>query len=209
MTPPPPPPDPARRNERASRAITTAALELCREIGYAKVSVDAIAARAGASKATIYRWWPHKGAVLLDAFLEEAADDAAFPDTGDLVADLRTQMNSAIAAIGGPSLWPHYTALIGEAQHRPELAEAIYERFIGPLEDAAAERIRAAQALGQVDPGLDPYVLVDLLYGALYYALLLVRKPADPAYVDTLLATAFRTWTPRPPEPDGPVAPAS
>ncbi|ANZ14799.1 transcriptional regulator, TetR family [Streptomyces noursei ATCC 11455] len=156
--------------------------------------MDAIATRAGASKATIYRWWPSKGALLLDAFLEQTVDAAPFPDTGDVVADLRSQMNAAIASIGGPELWPHYTALIGEAQHHPELAQAIFDRFISPLEQAAADRLRAAQAQGQLDPSRDPHLLIDLMYGALYYSLLLVRKPTDPAYVDALLDTTLHGW---------------
>lgn len=156
--------------------------------------MDAIAARAGASKATIYRWWSSKGALLLDAFLEQAVDEAPFPNTGDLVADLRSQMNAAIASIGGPDLWPHYTALIGEAQHHPELAQAIFDRFIGPLEEAAADRLRAAQTQGQLDPSRDPQILIDLMYGALYYSLLLVRKPTGPDYVDAILETALHGW---------------
>lgn len=156
--------------------------------------MDAIATRAGASKATIYRWWPSKGALLLDAFLEQTVDAAPFPDTGDIVADLRSQMNAAIASIGGPELWPHYTALIGEAQHHPELAQAVFDRFISPLEQAAADRLRAAQAQGQLDPSRDPHILIDLMYGALYYSLLLVRKPTDPAYVDALLDTTLHGW---------------
>ncbi|MFJ9616178.1 TetR/AcrR family transcriptional regulator [Streptomyces noursei] len=188
------PPAPSRRNERSARAITAAALQLCKEVGYPKVTMDAIATRAGASKATIYRWWPSKGALLLDAFLEQTVDAAPFPDTGDVVADLRSQMNAAIASIGGPELWPHYTALIGEAQHHPELAQAIFDRFISPLEQAAADRLRAAQAQGQLDPSRDPHLLIDLMYGALYYSLLLVRKPTDPAYVDALLDTTLHGW---------------
>ncbi|MGW2364547.1 TetR-like C-terminal domain-containing protein [Streptomyces sp. NPDC001667] len=67
-------------------------------------------------------------------------------------------------------------------------------RSASPLEEAAAERLRAAQAQGQLDPSRDPHVLIDLMYGALYYALLLVRKPTGPAYVDTLLETTLHGW---------------
>ena len=64
-----PPADTTRRNEASRRAILAAAFELVQEVGYAKLSIEGIAARAGVGKQTIYRWWPSKGAVLFDAFL--------------------------------------------------------------------------------------------------------------------------------------------
>ena len=92
-------PDSTRRSERSRRAIYDAALALVGEVGYAKATVEGIAARAGVGKQTIYRWWPSKGAVLLEAFLDlsdqaaRAADDGQgmheIPDTGDLEADLK------------------------------------------------------------------------------------------------------------------------
>ncbi|MEV4089583.1 helix-turn-helix domain-containing protein, partial [Nonomuraea fuscirosea] len=80
-------PNPARRSERSRQAILDAARELVSEVGYAKLTIEAIAARAGVGKQTIYRWWPSKGAVVLDAFLalSEAGPgrSMALPDTGD------------------------------------------------------------------------------------------------------------------------------
>ena len=63
------PPDPTRRSERSRQAILTATADLLGEVGYSKLAVEAIAARAGVGKQTIYRWWPDKGAVVLDAYL--------------------------------------------------------------------------------------------------------------------------------------------
>ena len=87
-------PNATRRSERSRRAILTAALDLVEEVGYAKTSVEGIAARAGVGKQTIYRWWPSKGAVLLDALLAlSEGDDGVepLPDTGDLAADLKAR----------------------------------------------------------------------------------------------------------------------
>lgn len=191
LMPPSREPDRTRRSVQAEQATMSAVWKLCKEVGYAKLTIDAIAARAGVSKATIYRWWPSKGAILLDAFLAQMIGPAPFPDTGDIRADLRTQMIGSVNTLGGPESWPHYSALIGEAQHHPDLAEAIYDRLIGPLEQAAAERLRAAQRQGQIGADLDPDRIIDLVYGALYYRKLLAREPADAQYIDKILTTAF------------------
>ena len=76
-------------SRRSRVAILDAALALCREQGYANVTIEAIAARAGVGKQTIYRWWPSKGAVVLDAFGRVSAAANPLRDTGDIVADMR------------------------------------------------------------------------------------------------------------------------
>ncbi|CAM5684673.1 hypothetical protein SRIMM317S_03433 [Streptomyces rimosus subsp. rimosus] len=84
------PPDSTRRSERSRRAIYDAALALVGEVGYNKLTIEGIAARAGVGKQTIYRWWPSKAAVLLDAFTQDVEGyEAGMPDTGDLAADLK------------------------------------------------------------------------------------------------------------------------
>ena len=77
------------------------------ELGYDKISIEAIARQAGVSKQTIYRWWPSKGAVILEAATESLGAVVAIPDTGDIVADIRTQLTAILDLItttGFPSL---------------------------------------------------------------------------------------------------------
>src|SRR3954464_5473965 len=120
-------PDPTRRSERARRAILSAAFELCRERGYDRMSVEAIADRAGVGKQTIYRWWPSKGAVILDALNDYVGDVSDFPDSGDVRADLRQQMSGVSALLGSEEFGPVYRAVIASAQSDPELARALSE----------------------------------------------------------------------------------
>lgn len=96
------PPSSLRRSERSRRATLQAALDLCTEKGYGRVTIEAIAARAGVSKKTIYRWWPSKGAVLLEAFTDALVDATPFVDTGDIGADLRTHVAGAVKLLTVP-----------------------------------------------------------------------------------------------------------
>ncbi len=168
-----------------------AALDLCGEVGYGKLSIEGIAARAGVGKNTIYRWWPSKGAILLDGLLSIVAVDASMADTGDIVADLKAQMGAAVRTLGDTPLGAQYRALIGEAQHNPDLARALRERLIEPLRTAAAHRIQLAQRQGQIREGLDSEFLVEVLYGPLYYRMLLTQQVPDPARIEAVVDTAF------------------
>src|SRR5688500_13972105 len=104
-----PVPNPARRNEATRQAILDAAIDLVVTTGFAALSVEAIAKRAGVGKQTIYRWWPSKGAVLLDAFLahrvEERSDVAVLDpfDTGDLATDVRRIIRDTVRAFASPA----------------------------------------------------------------------------------------------------------
>ncbi|MFD0686185.1 TetR/AcrR family transcriptional regulator [Actinomadura fibrosa] len=187
---------PERRSEEAANAVIKAAMDLCQEVGYRKLSIEGIAARAGVGKNTIYRWWPSKAAVLLDGLLSTWRLDASFPDTGDFLADIKTQMAAASRILGDPDVFPHYRALIGEAQHDPELHRALWERFIGHLAGAAADRIRSAQRAGQIRPDADPDLVTELLYGAAYYRRLLTTRTADNAHINAIVDLAFTGLAP-------------
>ncbi|MER7370679.1 TetR/AcrR family transcriptional regulator, partial [Nonomuraea wenchangensis] len=132
-------PDPARRSQRSRQAILTAARELITEMGYAKLSIEAIAARAGVGKQTIYRWWPSKGAVVLDAFLalSEAGpeQDMALPDTGDLEADLKVVMRATVAEFADPAFEAPIRALNTEIINDPALAAQYQEKLAGPVDE--------------------------------------------------------------------------
>lgn len=166
-------PNPQRRSEKSHRATLDAAMDLCVERGYGNVTVEAIAARAGVSKKTIYRWWPTKGAVVLEVMVGIADGAARFPDTGDIGVDLRTQMTGVLDhALAGPRA-AVYAGLIAETQHDEALADDLRTQLLSPHIIAARERLAAARAQGQLAEDTDVDMVVDLLYGPLYYRLLL------------------------------------
>ena len=171
----------SRRSDRSRLAIVDAALALCREHGYARVSIEAIAARAGVGKQTIYRWWPSKGAVVLEAFERDAAE-IPVPDTGDVASDMRTFLTDVVRLFADNTFGPHLGALIGEAQHDPSVRAALLDRYLRPRRAAVAQRLKLAQQLGQLSESLDLEVVLEVMFGALYHRLLLHTGPLDAAY---------------------------
>ncbi|WP_406392924.1 TetR/AcrR family transcriptional regulator [Streptomyces sp. NBC_00887] len=186
-------PSSLRRSERSRRATLDAALELCTEKGYGRVTVEAIAARAGVSKKTIYRWWPSKGAVILEAFTEALVGATPFVDTGDIAADLRTHINSAVKLLSSPPYGPAYAGILSEMHHDDALAVAVREQLVDPRFERAVGRLRSAQEQGQVPADADLPLAVEMLYGPVYYRHVL-RKPAqDDATVVALVAHVLRS----------------
>ncbi|MGC0327211.1 AcrR family transcriptional regulator [Streptomyces sp. SAI-170] len=192
-------PDPARRNPQATAAILKAALDMAREIGLARASIEGIAARAGVGKRTVYRWWPSKGAVVLDAWAQQLEERLhrrlETAQTGDFEADLKLMVKDAwIDTIGDTR--SVLASIVAESQHDPHLAAEFRKRLIDPASALVAERIRRAQADGQVAPDIDPYRAIELIYAQLYYRLLVVHGPHDEAYVDDVVELAMRGLRP-------------
>lgn len=188
---PPSEPDPTRRNERSRRAILEATIALIGELGYDQVSIEAIARRAGVGKQTIYRWWPSKGAVALEALADSLATVVNFPDTGDIVEDLRTQMRGVTDLLGSTAVGPVYQGLVAAAQSDPALSRAHLEQLILPATVAGHERLARAKARGEIRADADPQELIDMLYGAIYYRLLLHTRPLERDQIDAALDIAF------------------
>jgi AcrR family transcriptional regulator len=179
-------PNEQRRSERARRAILTAALELCREQGLAKTTMEEIAKRAGVGKQTIYRWWGSKAAVVEEALNERVRPATDFPDTGDLRADLYTQM-TAVASLFVSAEFAPYVSLIAAAQDDPDVAKSVRENIIEPRVKACRDRLRRAQEQGQLRRDVDLDDVVELLYAPLYYRLLLhTRRPTHKQVTDVL-----------------------
>jgi AcrR family transcriptional regulator len=185
-------PDPTRRNEHSRRAILAATVALMGEIGYAQTSIEAIAKRAGVGKQTIYRWWPSKGAVALEALDESLATVVDFADTGDIVEDLRHHMTGVTQLLNSTQLGPVIQGLIAAAQSDPALSQAHLDRVIEPANVAWLERIRRAQASGELRADADPQAVIDMLFGAMYFRLLLHTRASEPKQVDAALDVAFR-----------------
>ncbi|MFY1616938.1 TetR/AcrR family transcriptional regulator [Micromonospora sp. WMMD736] len=194
-------PNRARRNETSRRAILTAAFELLQETGYAKVSIEGIATRAGVGKQTIYRWWPSKGAVIFDAFLmlSEGAEGEppTLPDTGDLAADLTAVLRDTVVEMNDPRYEQPMRALATEIAHDPELAAVYAERLDGPLKEAKRQRLRSAQRAGQLAEDVDLDVAVDLIWGPLFSRWLQRSGPLTAGYADRVVSTALDGLRPR------------
>jgi AcrR family transcriptional regulator len=193
-------PNAARRNESSRQAILAATEELCRENGYGRLTIEAIAARAGVGKTTIYRWWPSKGAVVLELLDQAATLASAPPDTGDLAADLRTLLTEVIGILTPVHTSPA-TGLIAEALQDPDLAHDLREHLIEPRIAAFKQRLRRAQDAGQLSADADLDVALDLLYGPLYHRMALHLGMPDPSHLDSLVAHVLRALTP--PHPAG------
>ncbi|CAM5237604.1 TetR/AcrR family transcriptional regulator OS=Streptomyces alboniger OX=132473 GN=CP975_10090 PE=4 SV=1 [Streptomyces alboniger] len=198
-------PDSTRRSERSRRAIYDAALALVHETGYAKLTIEAIAARAGVGKQTIYRWWSSKGAVLLDAFLDlaeqasaEASEKAGhevvqheITDSGDLEADLKHVMRATVDEFNDPKYDAPYRALAAEGLLNPELGAEFVEKLLEPQLQLFVRRVRRAQDAGHVRPDVDPRVALELWASPLAQRWLMRSGPLTHDYADKLVEYAL------------------
>jgi AcrR family transcriptional regulator len=172
-----PPPDLPRRgrprSQTARRAILRAAGELLLERDMNSISMDAVAERAGASKATIYRWWPSKELLALDALFSEwepAGRDAH--DTGTLAGDLTALLGPWVRQLAARPYGRVIAALVMRAQNDPEFAEQYDARFVQPRRDQARAVFARAIDRGEVPSDTDVEVALDLLYGPIYHRVL-------------------------------------
>jgi len=162
------------RDEDARARILQASLEALEDLGYPGVTCEAIAERAGASKATIYRWWPHKEAVMLEALRESVAQELPFPDTGNLKEDICIQLHNFVKLLNGPRSRV-FKGMIAAAQSDPKVAAAFLSIWVLPRREFARRGIERYRS--ELRPGLDLELVLDALYGPLYYRLLIGHQP--------------------------------
>ncbi|MDR7167651.1 AcrR family transcriptional regulator [Nocardia kruczakiae] len=189
----------SRRSEKSRQAILTATRDLLSEVGYRKVSIEAIASRAGVGKQTIYRWWPSKGAVIFESFLDLSDTDGegiSLPDTGDIEADLKLVMRATVAEFADAEFEKPVRALNTEIINDPELAAQYDRQLRRPVDDAKKARLRSAQAAGQVRADADLDLMLEMLYAPVYQRWLLRYGPLDDAYADALVEHTLRAFRP-------------
>jgi AcrR family transcriptional regulator len=177
---------PARRSERAYRAIIDAAKELLDEQGFAATSIDQIARRAGVGKQTIYRWWPNKAAVVLEAHAEQAAERTRIEDTGDLRADLRTAATSFSHNLGDTVIGRVCVELIGAAQVDEQFGTTYREVFVNARRAAMRKLLERARERGQVRDDVDLELAIDLFFGPVWYRRLVRHAPLTPDFAHAL-----------------------
>jgi len=173
------------------KEILEAAAELLFDDGMAGFTIEKVANVSGASKMTIYKWWPSKGALALDGYFHRVDPELVFPDTGDIEADLRTQLHSFLRVICHSPAGRVIGELIGQAQSDPDLKAAYLARYSGPRRAKAVAAIETAKARGQLRANLDPETVVDQLWGACYHRLLLPDQPLTDEFVDALVDNLF------------------
>ena len=172
------------RSERARKAILDAASELLLARGLSAVSMDAVAERAGVSKATIYRWWPTKETLALDALYTEWAAARPHPrDTGSLRGDLLSLLRPWARLASSRPYGRVVAALLTEAQTDPVFAAEYRERFVEPRRQQAREIFRRAIERGEIPADTKVEVALDLLYGPMYHRLLHGHAPLNDRFV--------------------------
>ncbi|MFE2352093.1 TetR/AcrR family transcriptional regulator [Kitasatospora cineracea] len=180
-----------RRSEESRRAILSAAYELLAESGYARLTVEGIAARAGTGKQTLYRWWPGRADVLLEAVTAYARQHIPLPDTGDHAADLHAFLAATFAAATPPTT-DALRALMAEAQIDPAFGERFHDTLLRPRREALGTLLARAHAAGALAPHLTPATAAELAFGLLWYRLLATHEPLDEQLATLLTRTLLR-----------------
>jgi AcrR family transcriptional regulator len=175
------------RSEEADRAILSSAVEILSERGLSGMSIEEVAARAGVSKATIYRRWSSKGLLALDAFVAEFRALQPLPDTGSLRGDLRAALHAWVSAVTTTPVGRMLTGLIAEAQHDDALRSAWRDRVLEPLRAQHRIMLERAAARGELAASADQEVVLDLFFGAAQHRLLLGHLPMSDEFIDQVV----------------------
>ena len=169
------------RSEEARRAILAAAGELMLAGGLAAATMDAIAARAGVSKATIYKWWPSRGAVALDGFLDQVAGTLAVPDGLSARDALSWQIAALVGLFRDTTAGALMRALVAAAQSDPDIARALRDQWLAPRRTVTLDTLRAGIARGEIRADIDLEAVADQLFGPVYTRLFFGHAPLDDA----------------------------
>lgn len=166
------------REERADRAIKAATLELMGEHGVQDLRMDDVARRAGVGKATIYRRYASKDALVSDA-VSGFVSEIAIPDTGSTEADLLALMRDAVEVYAGSVASGLMPSLVAAMRRDPELARTVREGFLSTRRAALAQVLRRGVERGDLRADLDVELALDVLGGPLFYRLLITGGPID------------------------------
>jgi AcrR family transcriptional regulator len=175
-----------RRSERSHHAILAATQELLLERGYANLTIEGIAARAGVGKQTIYRWWPSRATLVLEAYVtgEEAVPPPA--EGRSVRDDVRALLGWLIAVLAEPTGGPVLAGLVSDLQHDADLAEGFRRHVVPARREGMVAALERGRARGEIREDADLELAVDALHGAVFYRLLLSGEQLDDAFVDRL-----------------------
>lgn len=173
------------RSDRRHNAILKRAIDLVLEHGFRAVSIESIACKSGVAKTTIYRRWPNKAAVVMDAFMARFGVGTQFPKARKVTESMRLQMRTMARAFRSKD-GAVVKALLAEAQFDAELAIAFRERWTLPRRKLAFGVFQKAIAAGELRSDIDIEATIDLLYAPMYYRLQMGTGPLSDAYIDKI-----------------------
>ena len=184
------------RSEEARQSVLEAADDLLVEVGYTRLTVEGIAERAGVAKQTIYRWWSSKNDILMDAFVQDAAEALIPSDTADLQQDLRTHARKIARFLTKSDAGAVFRALTAQAQHDAVLAARLRLEHLSKQRSYDRLPFERAVARGALDPNTDIDLAVDQIVGPIYYRVLVTGQPASPKFTDTLVDAVLTQLSP-------------
>lgn len=184
------------RSEAARVAILRSALNLLGKNGYEQLTIADVAASANVGKATVYRWWPNKAALIADAFAGSATRRLHFPDTGSVNADMSQQMRQLIKVFRSPR-GRVVSAILAGGQSDKELISAFRERFLWPRRQEAYATLQRGIRRGELRQNVNKDLLLDSLYGPIYMRFLIRHDNLTPQFVDELCGLVLGGARPR------------
>jgi AcrR family transcriptional regulator len=173
------------RSEQARLAILRSALKLLGENGFSELTIEAVAAYASVGKATVYRWWPNKAALIADAFASSTTRRLHFPDTGSLCSDMSQQMRQLIKVFRSRR-GRIVSAMLAGGQSDRDLISAFRDRFLWPRRYEAYATLRRGIQRGELRKDVDMDLVLDSLYGPIYMRFLIRHDKLTPQFVDHL-----------------------
>ena len=180
------------RSQESKAAILEATWNLLQTTTLKDLSIEAIARESGVGKTTIYRWWTNKTAVVMDAFLEKLSPEIQFPQAESATEAIAAQMALLIKAFSG-DYGRIVAQIIAEGQACAETLANYRDRFLYPRRAAAKAIIQQGMSNGEFDSNLDPELAIDLLYGGIYFRLLVGHLPLDEKFAEELPRLAIAT----------------
>ena len=169
------------RSEKTRLAILEATADLLEEGGLTAANIESIASRAGVSKVTIYKWWPSRGAVAIDAYLHRHGHTLKFLDTGDVAKDITGQVLATAKAFRGRA-GEIMAELIGQAQSDPALRETLRTGWLQPRRDATTAVLQRGIDRGELRADVSIPVMMDQIYGPVYFRLITGHAPLSDEF---------------------------
>lgn len=166
--------------------------------GIADLTFERVARLSGVSKTTLHKWWPSKGSLALDGYFHAVEQTLAFEDSGDIRADLTSQLRAFARIMTRTPAGRVVTELIGQSQTDENLATAFRSLYSSERRRLAGERLKRAQEQGQIRDEVDVQVLVDQLWGAVYHRLLIPDEPVTDDFVVALVSNLIDGIAPPP-----------